>query len=435
VSGAVVGPFSTPDVNGAARIRRASLQVLLVGLLTATAAADQSAIYQRDAGSLVNRLYLAVATRQFEGMRYGIDIAEPYFGPIEDVAGAAAVLDEFLSASDQQLGLTTLQKALLQHDLWAAFDDEARHEGSTLRSRLARAIWKLRLSPAQIARLPDNYSRAATADNAALPADLRDPAGPWVQVGESGLGAVAPFHVQMMSGRSAFQVFISCPGGRAATLAYLEKLNLYLTPWKLEPAQLSSYSSSGHTQRMWARQLNPDTPQFPVGTRLALLRRMLVIDDHLQPAITPITQKLQVREYRQLPAIPPRDRGEFEATQSVHEWVMRRSDLLGARPVGLLAVGADEREFQRTEGRQDPGRDAYTGPVVLSTCPRCHTGTGIFSVNSYTAFLARSVRDAPQLPAATDDGYQFATTVEWKGQQYDWGLLRGILEREVGRSR
>ena len=53
-----------------------------------------------------------------------------------------------------------------------------------------------------------------------------DPQGPWIQVGEEGLGPVAPFHVQMLSGRSAFQVFINCPGGRAATLAYLGQAEL-----------------------------------------------------------------------------------------------------------------------------------------------------------------------------------------------------------------
>jgi hypothetical protein len=238
----------------------------------------------------------------------------------------------------------------------------------------------------------------------------------------------------MMSGRSAFQVFINCPGGRAATLAYLEKLNLYLTPWALEPAQLSSYSSTGHTQRMFARQLNPDTPQFSEGTRLALVRRMMVIDDHLQPVISPITQKIQIREYRQLPAVPPRDRAEFEAAQSVYEWVMRRTDLLAAQPAGLVAVRSIDREFQRTEGRGADDKYSLAGPVVLSTCPRCHSGTGIFSVNSYTALLGRDIREAPQLPPAGNYDYQFTATVDWKRQQYDWGLLRGILEREVSRS-
>lgn len=418
--------------SSATRVRLI-LAVVLAGATAATA--DESAIYGHDSRSLVNRVYLAIATRQLDGVRYGLDIAEPFFEPIADAGAAAATLDEFLATEDKQLRLTALEKALLQHDLWAAFDAEEYHEGSVLRTRLARAIWRLRLSAAEIAALPDNFARAAATDVPGLPPDLRDPKGPWVEVGESGLGPVAPFHVQMVSGRSAFQVFISCPGGRVATLAYLDKLNLYLTPFALEPAQLSSYSSTGHTVRMWARSLNPDTPQFPEGTRFALVRRMFVIDDHLQPLISPIIQKVQLREYHQVSANTPRDLAEFQATQSVREWVMRRADLLSPRPAGLVAVGADEHEFQRTEGRAKDDKGSLAGPVVLSTCPRCHAGRGIFSVNSYTGFLARGIRDAPQLAPAERDDYQFSTTVEWKRQQYDWGLLRGILEREVNRSR
>jgi hypothetical protein len=414
-----------------------ALRNLVVLLLAAAGAAvaQQGSVYQHDPGALANRLYLAVATRERDGVRFGVDIAEPFFGPIEDVAGTVKVLDEFLAAPEKQIQLTTLQKALLQHDVWAAFDAEAHHEGSILRTRLARALWKLRLSAAEIAALPNNYMRAVSADAATPPADLLDPTGSWVQVGESGLGPVAAFHVQMVSGRSAFQVFISCPDGRAATLAYLEKLNLYLTPWVLQPAQLSSYSSTGHTVRMDTRRLNPGTPQFPAGTKLALVRRMMVIDASLKPVITPVVQKVQVREYRQVPVDQPRDRAEFEATQSVFEWVMRRTDLVAAKPAGLLAVHSDDREFQRTEGRGKDDKDSLAGPLVLSTCSRCHFGSGIFSVNSYTGFISPSVlRDAPQLPAATSDDYQFAATVDWKKRQYDWGLLRGILEREVSRS-
>jgi hypothetical protein len=55
-------------------------------------------------------------------------------------------------------------------------------------------------------------------------------------------------------------------------------------------------------------------------------------------------------------------------------------------------------------------------------------------VNSYTALLGRGIREAPQLPPAGNYDYQFTATVDCKRQQYDWGLLRGILEREVSRS-
>jgi hypothetical protein len=75
-------------------------------------------------------------------------------------------------------------------------------------------------------------------DRAFLPPDLFDAKGQWVEIGEDGLGRVAPFHISMLSVRSVFRVFIRCPGGRHATLSYLETLNLYPTPWALKPAEI-----------------------------------------------------------------------------------------------------------------------------------------------------------------------------------------------------
>ena len=185
---------------------------------------------------------------------------------------------------------------------------------------------------------------------------------------------------------------------------------------------------------MLARRLDRETPQFPAGTMLALVRRMLVVDDELRPVSTRITQKVQLRLYRQVPPTPPSNRAEFAATQSLYEWVLRRADLLAAQPAGLVAIRAGEHEFQRTAGAQaEPSRDELAGPVVLSTCGRCHSGIGIFSVNSYTQFLSGGVRDAPQLAPAANTNYQISATIEWKKGQFDWGLLEGLLERADSR--
>ena len=108
--------------------------------------------------------------------------------------------------------------------------------------------------------------------------------------------------------------------------------------------------------------------------------------------------------------------------------------LLAAHPAGLLAIRAGEHEFQRTGGAQaEPRSDELAGPVVLSTCGRCHSGAGIFSVNSYTQFLSGGIRDAPQLAPAANTNYQFSATIEWKKGQFDWGLLQGLLERADSR--
>jgi hypothetical protein len=52
-------------------------------------------------------------------------------------------------------------------------------------------------------------------------------------------------------------------------------------------------------------QPNPRLPQFPAGTRLALVRRLLVIDNGGEPAPTRIVESVQIRLHRSIPrAIP-----------------------------------------------------------------------------------------------------------------------------------
>src|SRR5439155_20252126 len=97
-----------------------------------------------------------------------------------------------------------LQRLFFQHDLWAAFDYAAwypddwvfksRYEPAAvaLRNRLAKVIGRVALGDRELAALPDNYALAVQSrqyptdhdpqhpGRPFLPADLFDPAGPWV---------------------------------------------------------------------------------------------------------------------------------------------------------------------------------------------------------------------------------------------------------------
>ena len=187
-------------------------------------------IYDRDPGHLWNRLYRAIAVRTEGAVDYGVDNAEPYYDAFDDPTRLAAILDEFLDKHGEGRARGDLKRALLQNDVWAAFDlatsPKVGASGMLLRRRLARVIERLHLKSSQISGLPDNYAQAVESaafaadfdpehpDRAFLPPDLLDPKGPWVEIGADGLGAVAPVHVEMLSGRSVFRVFIRCPGGR-----------------------------------------------------------------------------------------------------------------------------------------------------------------------------------------------------------------------------
>jgi hypothetical protein len=422
-------------------MRRSLLATIAALGGAAPCGAAPGALYDGDPGHLWNRLNQAIAVRTTSGgAEFGSDNSEPYLAAVADHTRLNAVLDEFLADRHKSPGL--VHQALLLNDVWSAFDLAAARDARPLQPKLARAVWKLRMPAAAIATLPDNYAQAvkhggfamdfdpARPDLPFLPANLFDATGPWVQLGKQGYGVIAPFHVSGFSGRSTFQVFIRCPGGRQATLAYLQALNLYRTPWTLEPATIATDMSTGEPVRWDSLRLNNDTPQFPVGTVVALVRRMVVIDENLEPVPTSITQAVQLRVYRKVGETQPEERqSRFGDRQSVHDFVMSRRQLLAGQAGGLRALARDEREYRRAnDSLGGPAEEKYlAGPVVLSTCARCHSHDGIFSVQTYAGMLDPGRRLNPQLLPADAPDYQLAATIQWKKEQFDWGLLRGLL--------
>src|SRR5262249_40037999 len=209
-----------------------------------------------------------------------------------------ALLDEFLVKDGHKLIKDPLKRAVFQHDLWAVFDwlanpnaiyqyrhDDVTPEGRALQTRLAKVIRRLALSAEEVQQLPDNYAAAIRAqafsknydrkvpEKPFLPPDLFEPDGPWVMLGEH-MRPAAAVHARFVQGRSAFFVFLNLPAGRKATLDYLEKLGAFPNPLMPEPA--------GRNSAFRAKNLplfNPELPQFPVGTQVALAREMLTIDD------------------------------------------------------------------------------------------------------------------------------------------------------------
>jgi hypothetical protein len=428
------------------------LPAFAVGALSApkpppAAPVQPVAVYENDPQHLWNRLYRAIAVRREGGIDYGVDNAEPFYDPFDDPKDLSKVLDEFLDKRGEDRERSDLKRALLLNDLWAAFDLAASPQGSptgaAVRGRLARVIGRMAMTRAAIVSLPNNYAQAVKSGQFAvdfdpehperpfLPPDLFDTTGPWVEIGEEALGAVAPFHVELLDGRSVFRVFIRCPGGREATLSYLETLNLFPTPWALNTQDIGTRYPDHAKVRMRPLLVNPATPQFPPGTIVALVRQMMVINEEFQAVATPITQKVQFRVFKDV-GEPGRigDLGlEFKDHQLVYELVMRRRDLLAGGAGGFHPVTSDETEYQLTTIPMGGSREVHLrGVVVLSTCVRCHSANGIFSVDTYEFTSHTTIqRDNPQLQFATSVGYQASATASWKTGRYNWGLLIGLL--------
>jgi hypothetical protein len=402
---------------------------------------DKVPIYDSDSSHLWNRLHRAFfirpKSRSDEGTADAVDPplwvdTSEFLMSGNSYREAIDVLDEFLMGDLGTPVDAPTKRAVLQHDLWSVFDWSARtkpdQSGSgernlmKLRSRLAEAIQKLALSEKELASLSDNLSDAVNAGsfdsiydesdprNPFLPRDLLEPNGPWVCVRGVLAGPSAPVHVEYYQGRSPFQVFISLPGGRKETLNYIRNLNQATRQSESEESEL---------------------PQFPVGTMVALLRRMAVIDASGEIRVTPLTQTLQIRVYRQVGSKVT----DHENSQAAIKFRLSRSRLFAKENGGLEPIDWNEplgiSLLQRRDTYEhEPVQSSIK--TTMQSCIACHSCGGA-TIHSIFTYKQDDWVPAARLMAAnrlrltvTDPVTESKRTVSWKTGRYEWGLLKGL---------
>jgi hypothetical protein len=296
-------------------------------------------------------------------------------------------------------------------------------------------IASVRLSPEEIRSLPDTYAQAVASqafptqydpahrDRGFLPPDLFESDGPWVCLGRIGALA-ASIHA---NGRSVFLVFLRLPGGREATLAYLQELRDFPQPTirTHEP----SYFVLRHAGGGLPFVPNPNLPEFPPGTAVALVRQMLVVGGRGAPAPTRITESVQIRVYREVPSREVWKSGTFKDFQDVFEFRFRRRKLFAGEAGGLSEVAPEEKDFPQRTSINMPfdwleTKTRTVAQTVLRSCATCHDAPGIHSVLTYSRGAWPLGEDGylPRLyPSAPAD--EEMATIEWKLQQKDWRLL------------
>ena len=445
-------------------------------------------VYHADPQHLWNRLHEALFIRIGpDGRTYGQDRLEPLLWSHSKhlLDGSAherviAVLEEFLKSDGEKLIQDRLKRAVLQRDLWLVFnwleDDHSsfalplltpeavRTAVTRLRRPLAAVIGRLALSPEDIRSLSANYEAAVASGQFAsrfdpeqpevpyLPPELFAADGPWVCVGRSD-GITAPRHLAEATANrftnSVFIVFLRLPTGRGATLEYLNQLRSFGQPLLISNPVVSDQQSRPFMP-------NPQLPQFPKWTELALVRRALLIDSSYRVAAAPITESVQLRIVRgDVPSATPEILQDATGSssagirrvrswQSVHELRLSRSALFENRAGGLRVAGADERDFKTGFNahaydvfeRSPPGDESFSAwgpqPGIRQTCFGCHTLPGVYSFNSLQDFQAglsdrdgNKVRPFP-LSAMTVSEVA-AAAVQWKEQRATWISLRALL--------
>jgi hypothetical protein len=402
-----------------------------------------------------NRLHAALFVRTApDGQHFGADEVDPllwanttFLLQGDSYTNGISEMDGFLANNSARLIQDPVKRAVLQSELWAIFDWAAapgqRRDYDAaigaLQSRLARIITQLSLSEEQIQRLPDNYAQAVDShrwpdrfdprapDKPFLPADLLQRNGPWVLINPAARLAT-PVHFQFVSGRSVFSVFIRLPGGRQATLDYLNRINTFAEPLVIQSGQSPPFHFPLESFQF---QLNPNFPQFPEGTQLALVRQMMLIDRNGALIPSHIVQSIQIRVERRIAGSPAA--ANEEPPQAFCEFLLRKSELFNGHSGGLVAVESGDKAFLQLMAMPfDPLESTLPRPPQpyrdqrrpALDCTACHRDGGVFSFQTLQqAAFARM--GSPQLQES-DIGYVREITAGQKRMQYDWGLLTGL---------
>ena len=324
---------------------------------------------------------------------------------------ALKVLDEFLSSHAERRIMDPLKRAMFQRDLWAVFDWLASQaepyplERQALERRLVQIIRSVALSDEEIAALPDNYSLEVEAgsfpatvlpespETVFLPADLFQPGSAWVPMGREG-GPVAMTHTEAFPffGRSVFLVYVRSPHGRNATLEFIQSLNT---------------------------EANPVTA---IGSEVALVRRMLLVDDQGELVSSPLVETIQLRY--------------FDPAQHFHEFELGRSRLLHGVAGGLVSK-IDFFMLFMSHG------DVFESPdipelraTIPEICEACHSEYPPIFNSGHTHSLLSYSRDKFPLPDQTQPFLHLTTwedearsVIEWKQNHETWKSLANLWEQ------
>ena len=406
---------------------------------------DGITIFDADSNHIWDRTYECLLVRQSnDGKRYGADALDPLLWPEtrylltgDSHRRAVACLDEFLRSHAERAVQDPLRRAILQHDLWAVFDwvaagDDLLKERQELEGRLAEAIHRLAITSEQVRTLPDTYSAAVAAQRFAseydrrkpeqgfLPIDLFRSDGPWVCLSAYSNEPTAIVH---FTGRSRFLVFMRCPGGRDATLAYVAKLRSQ-TPLLRDESGNADF-------------LNLRVSQFPVGTEVALVRQIIVINNLGKLVPTSLTESVQLRVYH---SITPGTKylnyinGPSSHDQDFFEFRMSRQQLFAAHDGGLLGIPPSQTEFATFSTH---GMDAFgtkdspdSQGAILARCPVCHADSGIHSVQSRLRWM-KSTADHAGKKSRNDYPIAWETkaTIRKKEQRREFKLLQSVWRR------
>lgn len=375
-------------------------------------------VYDPDPNHLWNRVFRQFYRRTTkDGKEYGSDELDPllWFDTTYLLDGyshqqAIQVLNEFLTTHAENLIRDPLKRAMFQRDMWAVFDwlsfqsEPYTSQRQALEMPLAQVIKRVALTREQIESLPDNYTQAIESDifpanyqedhpdAAFLPFDLLQPNSAWVPMGREG-GPIAMAHTNSppFIGRSVFLVFIRVPGGRTATLDFIKSLN------------------------------TKPTPALANGSDVALVRRMLLIDDQGNLILSPLVETIQIRH--------------FNPQQIFHEFELERTPLFNGFVGGFYSKKDSFLLFSSHgdvfEGNHGPELRA----TIPAICKACHSEDSLISnsgniqtILSYSRFRFPLPDNQQPVLFATTWEDEAKVVTKWKINHHTWNSLKALWQ-------
>jgi hypothetical protein len=362
-------------------------------------------------------------------------------------------LTEFIDGHGERLLEDPLRRAVLQRDLWAAFDfligqnierfgtREEQRRRRDVAARLAVIMRALAQPRETLEGLPDNYRAAVASGHFAaehhfdsapdyLPPGLLTAQDEWVEIDfyqpnlhEDLADRFITLHTRNYRGRSYFRIFYRFPGGREALADFLEYVDAEGVDWRFA------------AQNGFIR-LKPDVRQVPAGTEVALVQFMMALDDQLRPTPTRIVESVRLRTFANVDgsADPPTN---TQLGMNVYEYTLKRRLLFDDLRQGGLAREPDDGPlyrviFQPRRGGRDWGERGRMETLVQQ-CASCHTGDGP-GVRSLASLVNSGGFDAGAqmgiaVPLAADQpSPRGARAARWKERDETYRRLLDFLE-------
>jgi hypothetical protein len=358
---------------------------------------------------------ISVSTRSCERIEPGDRAIEPLY-PYDFCIlpqGAATALTE-PRFSQLQRALTDaleegpkrplLARALMQTDMWAAYDMLHKHgrriTADTSRVEqlvplLAKFVKKLALTRAEIDVLPHNYVPAARAGK--LP-DLFEPGSAWMQIWERGR-----VHDYVADYRRATRVFLKPSSPPSDKQAFIDSFRE-----RIDIAQLEA---------------------------VALVMQLLLIDTNGQIVPTDLTYFVQLRTF-------VRESGKFKETRLAVNELSRKLLLADPKSCGFATLKEKDPAYLPFAGndygfasRMPLGRGSYTKRDLLSResilvtqrrhCASCHSE----NLTGLRTFSKQPMHPSPPVklldPSANDHGHFVAQEKlkreDFKTLMQEWG--------------